>query len=137
VLSKRLQRQRIILAALAALGILLGALAFDTHLLDSTLQAVTYDTFITNAPGTLSNQLTVIALDDQTVSRYGTYPLPRQAWVDLLAALKPLAPRLVAFDIGFYDDSPNPDQDRALAAAIKDAGNVILTMAGRRRAQRR
>jgi len=130
VLSKRLQRQRIILAALAALGILLGALAFDTHLLDSTLQAVTYDTFITNAPGTLSNQLTVIALDDQTVSRYGTYPLPRQAWVDLLAALKPLAPRLVAFDIGFYDDSPNPDQDRALAAAIKDAGNVILAMQG-------
>jgi adenylate cyclase len=130
VLSKRLQRQRVILAALAALGILLGALAFDTHLLDSNLQAVTYDTFITYAPGTLSNQVTVIALDDQTVSRYGKYPLPRQAWVDLLGALKPLAPRLVAFDIAFYDDSPNPDQDRAFAAAIKDAGNVILAMQG-------
>jgi adenylate cyclase len=130
VLSKRLPRQRAILAALAALGILLGALAFDAHLLDSTLQAVTYDTFITYAPGKLSNQVTVIALDDRAVSRYGTYPLPRQAWVDLLAALKPLAPRLVAFDIGFFDASPNPDQDRALAAAIKDSGNVILAMQG-------
>lgn len=130
MLSKRLQRQRLILAALAALGIVLGALAFDAHLLDSTLQAVTYDTFITNAPGTLSNQVTVIALDDRAVSRYGTYPIPRQAWVDLLAALKPLDPRLVAFDIGFYDESPNPDQDRALAAAIKDSGNVVLGMEG-------
>jgi len=130
VLSKRLQRQRVILAALAALGILLGALAFDAHLLDSTLQAVTYDTFITYAPGKLSNQVTVVALDDQAVRRYGTYPLPRQAWVDLLAALRPLAPRVVAFDIGFYDESPNPDQDRALASAIKDSGNVILAMEG-------
>jgi adenylate cyclase len=130
VLSKRLQRQRLILVALAAVGILIGALSFGTHLLDSSLQAVTYDTFITNAPGKLSNQVTVIALDDQTVSRYGKYPLPRQAWVDLLTALKPLTPRVVAFDIGFYDESPNPDQDRALATAIKDSGNVILAMQG-------
>jgi adenylate cyclase len=130
VLSKRLQRQRAILAALAALGILLGALSFNTHLLDSSLQAVTYDTFITNAPGKLSNQVTVIALDDQTVTRYGKYPLPRQAYADLLQAIKPMSPRVVAFDIGFYDESPNPDQDRALASAIKDAGNVILAMQG-------
>ena len=130
MLSKRLQRQRVILAALAVAGILIGTLAFSAHVLDSTLQAVTYDTFITNAPGTVSNQVTVIALDDQTVSHYGKYPLPRQAWVDLLAALKPLSPRVVAFDIGFYDESPDPDQDRALAAAIKDAGKVILAMQG-------
>ena len=128
--SNRRQRQRAILAALATVGILLGALSFSSQLLDSNLQAVTYDTYITNAPGKLSNQVTVIALDDKTVTKYGKYPLPRQAWVDLLAALKPLGPRAVAFDIGFYDESPNPDQDRALAVAIKDAGNVILAMQG-------
>jgi adenylate cyclase len=44
--------------------------------------------------------------------------------------LKPLGPRVVAFDIGFYDESPNPDQDRMLGLAIKDAGNVILAMRG-------
>ena len=128
--SNRRQRQRAILAALATVGILVGALSFSSQLLDSNLQAVTYDTYITNAPGKLSNQVTVIALDDKTVTKYGKYPLPRQAWVDLLAALKPLGPRAVAFDIGFYDESPNPDQDRALAVAIKDAGNVILAMQG-------
>ncbi|HEV2250058.1 MAG TPA: adenylate/guanylate cyclase domain-containing protein [Candidatus Limnocylindria bacterium] len=128
--SNRRQRQRAILAALAVLGILLGAISFNTHLLDSSLQAVTYDTFITNAPGRLSNQVTIVALDDRTVTRYGTYPVPRQAWVDLLAALKPMGPRSIAFDVGFYDESPNADQDRALANAIRDAGNVILAMQG-------
>src|SRR5207247_1674343 len=100
------------------------------RLLDSNLQAVTYDTFITNAPGKLSNQVTIVALDDKTVSTYGKYPVPRQAYVDLLTALKPLGPSTVAFDVAFYDDSPSPDQDRAFAAAIKDSGNVILAMQG-------
>ena len=128
--SGRRRRQRAILAALAAVGILLGALSYSGHLLDSSLQAVTYDTFITNAPGKISNQVTIVAVDDSTITRYGRYPLPRQAYADLLNTLKPMGPRSVAFDIVFYDDSPNPDQDRALAIAIKDAGNVILGMQG-------
>ena len=130
MLRGRRQRQRAILAALAAVGIALGAISYNAHLVDPTLQAATYDTFITNAPSTISNQVTIIALDDSTIRRYGQYPLPRQAYVDLLNAIKPMGPRLVAFDIGFYDDSPIPDQDRALAVAIHDAGNVILAMQG-------
>ncbi len=128
--SGRRRRQRAILAALAVVGILLGAYSYNIGLLDSSLQAVTYDTFITNAPARVSNQVTIVAIDDSTITRYGRYPLPRQAFVDLLNTLKPMAPRTVSFDVGFYDDSPNPDQDRALAVAIKDAGNVILAMQG-------
>ena len=128
--SSRRLRQRIAIGAIAAAGIVLGAVAYQGRLLDASLQAATYDTFITQAPGKLNNQLVVIGVDDATVTRYGPYPVPRQAYVDLLAALKPLGPRTIAFDIGFYDPSPNPDQDRALAVAIKDAGNVILAMQG-------
>lgn len=126
----RRRRQRAILAALSAVGIVLGVLSFNAHLLDSSLQAVTYDTFITNAPGKISNQVTIVAVDDSTITRYGRYPLPRQAYVDLLDTITPMGARTVAFDIGFYDDSPNLDQDRAFAVAIKDAGNVILAMQG-------
>src|SRR4030081_1952055 len=86
VLSSARARQRVLRAALAAVGILIGAVVFNAGWLDPNLQAVTYDTFITHAPGTISNQVTVVALDDRTVTRYGTYPLPRQAYVDLLQA---------------------------------------------------
>jgi adenylate cyclase len=130
VLFGRRRRQRAILAALSVTGIILGALSFNAHLLDANLQAATYDTFITNAPGRISNQITIVAVDDSTIHSYGRYPLPRQAYVDLLTALGPMAPRTVAFDVALYDESPNPDQDRALALAIKDAGNVILAMEG-------
>ena len=58
VLSTRRQRQRAILAAMAAVGIVLGALSYNAHVLDTSLQAATYDTFITYAPGKLSNQVT-------------------------------------------------------------------------------
>src|SRR5207253_2503485 len=33
-------------------------------------------------------------------------------------------------DVGFYDPSANVEEDRALATAIKDAGNVLLAMQG-------
>ncbi|MHB8631966.1 MAG: CHASE2 domain-containing protein, partial [Candidatus Limnocylindria bacterium] len=128
--SSRRTRQRAVLAALAIVGLLLGAASFNAHLLDSSLQAATYDTFITYAPGKISNQVTIVAIDDATIARYGRFPIPRQAYVDLLKALKPVQPWTIAFDVGFYDASPNPDQDRALAAAIHDAGNVILAMQG-------
>ncbi|MDP9319813.1 MAG: adenylate/guanylate cyclase domain-containing protein [Chloroflexota bacterium] len=130
MLSSRRQRQRAILAAIGVIGILLGALSFNAHLLDASLQAVTYDTFITHSPGHLTNQATIVAIDDATITRYGKFPIPRQAYVDLLNVLRPVQPWTIAFDVGFYDESPNSDQNRALATAIKDAGNVILAMQG-------
>jgi adenylate cyclase len=73
--------------------------------------------------------VTIVALDDKTVDQY-RYPLPHQAYTDLLRALKPQNPSVIAFDIAFYDAAQNPEEDRALAAAIRDAGNVILAMQG-------
>jgi len=130
VLGTRRLRQRAILLLIGLVGVGSGFFALSIGVLDANLQAVTYDNFITNSPGKLSNQVTIVAIDDATIAKYGKYPLPRQAYVDLLAALKPLEPRTVAFDVAFYDESPNPDQDRALAAAIADAGNVVLAMQG-------
>lgn len=130
MLGTRRLRQRAVLAAIVLAGVTLGGWAVAIGLFDANLQALTYDTFISNSPGKIGNQVTIVAVDDATVTKYGKYPLPRQAYVDLLAALKSLEPRSVAFDIGFYDESANPEQDRALAVAIKDAGNVVLAMQG-------
>ncbi|HEY8655775.1 MAG TPA: adenylate/guanylate cyclase domain-containing protein [Candidatus Limnocylindria bacterium] len=130
MLVTRRLRQRAVLAGIVIVGVLTGGFALSVGLLDPSLQGVAYDTFITGSPGRLSNLVTIVAVDDATIARYGRYPLPRQAYVDLLRALKPLEPRTVALDIGFYDESPDPGQDRALAAAIADAGNVVLAMQG-------
>jgi adenylate cyclase len=130
VFSKRQRRQRAVIAGLAALAVLFGALALLTEALDTTLQTVVYDRAIDISPAAVKNQITIVAVDDLTISKYDVYPLPRRAYADLIAALRAQSPSVIAMDISFYDRSPSPEDDALLAAAIKDAGNVILAMQG-------
>jgi len=129
VFTKRHTRQRLVVAGLALVALAVGALLLRTDLFDTTLQSIVYDKAIDIGNAPLANQVTIVALDDATVDQY-RYPLPRPVYTDLLRALKPLNPSVIAFDIGFYDAAQNPEEDRALAAAIKDAGNVLLAMQG-------
>jgi adenylate cyclase len=130
VFRNRKRRQRAILAVIVALATLLGAYLTGISYFENNIQAAVYDYVITSAPAQVRNQITVVAVDDATVAKYGRWPLPRQAYVDLLNALKPLNTKVVAFDVAFYDPSDKPEQDLALATAIKDIGNVILAMQG-------
>jgi adenylate cyclase len=124
------QRQRAVLALIIGLAMLLGTYLTATKYFENNIQAAVYDYVITSAPAEVRNQITIVAIDDDTVDKYGRWPLPRQAYADLLTALKPLSTKVIAFDVGFYDPSDRPADDQALAAAIKDAGNVILAMQG-------
>jgi adenylate cyclase len=129
VFRKRHTRQRLVVAGLTFAALLVGALLLRTEFLDTTLQSIVYDEAIDIGNPPIANQVTIIALDDKTVDQY-RYPLPHQAYTDLLRALKPQSPSVIAFDIAFYDAAQNPEDDRALAAAMRDAGNVILAMQG-------
>jgi len=130
VFSKRQRRQRAVVAGLAALAVLFGALALLTQALDTTLQTAIYDKAIDISPAQVKNQITIVAVDDLTISKYDVYPLPRRAYAELIQALRPYNPTVIAMDISFYDRSPSPEDDALLASAIKDAGNVILAMQG-------
>jgi len=129
VFAKRHTRQRLVVAGLTLVALAVGAILLRGERFDTSLQSIVYDKAIDIGQTTLRNQLTIIALDEATVKQY-RYPLPRPVYTDLLRALKPLNPSVIAFDIAFYDAAQNPDEDRALAAAIKDAGNVLLAMQG-------
>jgi adenylate cyclase len=130
LLAKRHTRQRAVIAGMSALALILGSAALLTEALDTTLQTAVYDRAITNSPAIVKNQITIVAIDDGTLKQYDVYPLPRRAYADMLRALKPMNPFVVAFDVSFYDKSASPQDDAILAAAIKDAGNVILAMQG-------
>jgi adenylate cyclase len=47
-----------------------------------------------------------------------------------LRALRPLNASVVAFDVAFYEPAARPEDDIALAAAMRDSGNVLLAMQG-------
>ena len=127
--TKRHTRQRLVVAGLTLVALAVGAILLRGERFDTSLQSIVYDKAIDIGQTTLRNQVTIIALDEATVQQY-RYPLPRPVYTDLLRALKPLNPSVTAFDVAFYDAAQNPDEDRALAAAIKDNGNVLLAMQG-------
>ena len=130
LLARRQGRQRFVLGTIAAFAVALTAVLYVTESLDTTLQTAVYDRALTNSPAVVRNQITIVALDDLTLKKYGVYPLPRRAYADMLRALRPLSPSVVAFDISFYDRSPSAEDDALLAAAIRESGNVILAMQG-------
>ena len=130
LLAKRQTRERAVIAAIAAIAVLLGAAALAIEALDTTLQAAVYDRAIALSPAQVRNQVTIVALDDPTIAQYGVYPLPRRAYAEMLRALRPLSPTVVAFDVSFYDRSPSATDDAELATAIRESGNVILAMQG-------
>jgi adenylate cyclase len=83
-------------------------------------------------PPVWDSRLVVVAIDDATLQRYGRFPLPRERYTELLKILQASQPAAIGFDILFAEPTP---QDRLLAKAMEDHGNVVLAIAGNRHKQ--
>lgn len=68
------------------------------------------------------DDIVIVAVDEKSVNRIGRWPWDHQVMGELLSHLG-LA-RLVGLDMVFADPT-NPEEDRALAAAMADSENVI------------
>jgi len=90
------------------------------------------------APGAA---IVLVMIDDASLAHVGRWPVPRQKVADVVAWLKQAGARTIGIDILFADREPGADGagaaarsgngDVALAAAIRDAGNVVLPFAFR------
>jgi len=70
--------------------------------------------------------IVVVVIDDESVSRIGHWPWPRSYHAALLKALSSYRPRLVLYDVLFTEASTDSEADRLFTYALKNAGNVIL-----------
>lgn len=74
------------------------------------------------------NQIVIVAIDDKSLEQLGRFPSwPRAYHAQLINALAETGARVIVFDVLFSE--PSPDDDK-LVASIKQAGNVILPLAG-------
>jgi len=88
------------------------------------LEDTTYDwrmRFLQNKQPT--GDIVIVFIGDETLSLLGEWPLSRHWYAELVKILKDMEARAVVFDILFIEER---EGDREFAAAVKDAGNVIL-----------
>jgi len=89
-------------------------------------------------PRPVDSRIVVCAIDRDSVDRYGRWPWPRTRIAELVDRLSAAGAQAIAFDVVFsepsrvqqaHDGEPGFDlrgEDRALAAAMERAGNVVL-----------
>jgi adenylate cyclase len=70
----------------------------------------------------------IVAVDDETASLAGGYPLPRATLARIIDQIARLRPKVVAVDLLFVDPGP-AEGDSALARALKTTSTVIAAAA--------
>jgi adenylate cyclase len=74
-----------------------------------------------------NNEIVLARLDDESLQKIGSWPVPRTTWADLLHKFKMFGAKVVAFDVIFPEEvkacgTESPDDD--FAKAIKDFQSV-------------
>lgn len=113
-------------AALAVLGLAVGLHAWQPSAVQKPINTLADLKFTTRAaldrdPAPADPPL-VVAIDERSINRLGRWPWDRSVMAELIAQLEPA--RLVGLDIVFSETSP-ADEDRALADAMDENGNVV------------
>jgi adenylate cyclase len=93
-------------------------------LLDRLEAPLTDMRFLIQGPRPAPDDITIVAIDDQTVQQAGAYPLPRATMAQLVSAVGHMRPKVVALDILFID--PGTTQgDQALAKVLAETPSVL------------
>lgn len=121
--ASRLVREKIVVALLmlsiALAGSLSGVLRRVDHLVFDLGQP------LSRTPP--AADLVLVTIDEDSLSRLGRWPWPREIHARLLDALCAAGPAAVGLDIAFSEPQ-SPAADAALAAAIRRCGKVVLPL---------
>ena len=123
--SRRKTKQTYHTLVLLGIGVLLALIATLFRPLTATNFWLTDQLFPSKPPST---NIVMVGIDDITLDTYGRLSdWPRQRHADAIDNLSAAGAKVIGFDVLFVDDSPD---DAALAASMKNAGNVVLPVAG-------
>ena len=71
-------------------------------------------------------EIVIVAVDEPSLRRLGSWPWPRAFHAAAVRQMKANGAKVIGMDIGFYEpDRLDPVNDEELAAATREAGNVV------------
>lgn len=75
----------------------------------------------------VSDDIIIIAIDDESLNQLGHWPWPRSIHASLINQLEKESPRVIGLDIIFNEaDTEHPHSDQLLVEAMRDSGKVVL-----------
>jgi adenylate cyclase len=81
---------------------------------------------VATAPRKSQLPITIVGIDEASFSKLGKrWPWPRDMHARLIERLRDAGAAVIVFQVVFSEKAP-PEEDRAMAEAIKSAGNVVL-----------
>lgn len=86
-----------------------------------------YDSLRRLAPLPVDPRIVLVTIDDPSLKELGRWPWPRSLHADLIDRLSAAQPAAILFDVIFSEPGV-PANDRRLAAAVCNAGNVVLPL---------
>lgn len=122
--ATRLRLEWAVMLAACLIGIA-GLVLSD---LTARLDAIVYDTLLSNRPRPASDRILIVALDERSLAEIGPWPWPRATQAQLIDRLAAARPRAIGYDV-LLNEPRDPAGDAALAAAIGRAGNVVVPLA--------
>lgn len=102
----------------------LAALLFLVGVLDTWSARATDRLFLSHP---VDPSITVVAIDDNSISQIGRWPWPRSVHAELIQKIYAAGARVIGYDVNFPESS-SADDDQVLASALKRAGNVVLPL---------
>lgn len=109
--------------ALLTLILVLATRTTDPEFVES-VRLRYFDTLITSAPVTVSDQIHIVNIDDTALEQRGQFPFPRGEYAKIIQELYQRNAGLVVFNV-FMPDADRFGQDAALAAALRQHPVVL------------
>ena len=105
------------------------ALYYNQNSFLEAFEAKTYDLRFRELRGAIpaNKDIAIIAIDDKSIAELGRFPWTRTQYVRLIERLSKAGTKALLVD-AFFSEHESAAVDRAFAAALKKAGNVVLAV---------
>lgn len=119
--------QRLPLHFVVAFTVTVAFLVFDLLGAGNLYERDAYDLRLKLRPTEKAHRdIVLVEIDDNSLQAIGAWPWRRSVHAQMVRILKSAGVRAIFFDVLFPENSQYPEDDRDLAAAIREAGNVVL-----------
>ncbi|MGC2619890.1 MAG: adenylate/guanylate cyclase domain-containing protein [Acidobacteriaceae bacterium] len=117
---------RLIVAAIVAVGLTLSLSLLDRWTPYGDLRLWTYDFLVNHGPyAPTSPDIVFVDFDDATFEKIQQYPIPRSTIAKAIELIGKAKPAVIGLDI-LLSEPRNPDEDAAMQRALTSAGNVVI-----------